>query len=175
MGRQGSPTGCQPPRKTPPLLTNQPLLKKTRTNATGQRRKFWHSISGQTRNAPHPLTNATHGRSLAGGANSPDWQLVIGGGKNRYFVCLFLVLLFCCSVLFCFVLLKPTVSVVGRIPVIAVICFCCRFLFVCVSDWRLFIERDPFASVCTLTLQNRGRGDVLSGCCGYYDEVIGLR
>ena len=23
MGRQGSPTGCQPPRKTPPVLTNQ--------------------------------------------------------------------------------------------------------------------------------------------------------
>ena len=33
MGRQGSPTGCQPPRKTPPVLTNDPLLKKTRTNS----------------------------------------------------------------------------------------------------------------------------------------------
>ena len=52
----------------------------------------------------------------------------------------FLVLLFC----FACVLLRPTVRC--RIPALSLICFCCRFLFVCVSDRQLFIHRKR--SVC---------------------------
>ena len=49
------------------------------------------------------------------------------------------------------------------------------FMSVSQTDGYLYIERDLCASVCRLTLQNRGRGDILSDCCGYYDEVICLR